>query len=369
MNTPSVARLARRRSLAGRAAALAIALPLVAGCQAATAGTTVPSLEPSVTALPTRSAASAAESPAAPSPSFLEPVQIEPADVIDVAGTSGAIWLTSDGQTVWATGAGELLSIDADTDAVQHLQAPVQLDDTTLTIADDGLWATRWAGGRLYRLDPGTGTVQLEVDMPKAVRVAFIGADLWVGREDEGAMYRVDRVTGEVGSSIISQGAYGIAGLGDLWFAGTNQLLRVDPATGETTASIEYPGETNCSMGGAFPDNVWTACFGGEVIARAAARIDPTANSVAAVAELPPTHGGGIVVIAGQPWFVGAFEGSDGNPYAGLLRLDPETGAIDRFLSLAGVDPDAAVVSADALWVPDEAGHRVLKVDFADMTR
>jgi len=343
--------------------AAALALTLVAGC-GGPPGSPSPTLPPTPTASPPPT-----DSPAPTATvNFPTPVEIVPATVIDVPG-SGTIALTTDGQTLWAGADGAVLRIDAATNAVESLDAPVARDDTTFATASDGLWATRWGGGRLYRLDPATGAVLLEVEMPEAVRVAFVGHDLWVGQEGLGAMTQVDRVTGEISSNVVSWGAYGISGLGDLWFTYGSLLkvLRIDPATGDEKATIDVAGETNCSLGGSFPDNVWTACFGREVITRSASRIDPITNTLATVATLPPSHGGSVIVVDGQPWFVGTFEGSDGEPYAGLLRIDPLSGTIDRFFSLAGADPNLPVVAGNALWVPDEAGSRILRVDFADL--
>jgi streptogramin lyase len=370
-------------------ASAALAIALVTGCGSVTNQTINPSIAPSAsppsstrtaspslapttapsaTAPATTAPATTAPSATATAASFPVPEQIEPAAIIDVPG-SGFISVASDGTSVWAGATGVVLRIDATTNAVERLDAPVARDDTTLTIADDGLWVTQWAGGRLYRLDPATAQVLLEVEMPKAVRVAFVGEEMWVGREDLGSMARVDRVTGEVSSNVVLQGAYGTAGMGDLWFTDDSlKVVRVDPATGDDKATIDFPGETNCTMYASFPDNVWTACFGREVMSRSASRIDPITNTVATVATLPPSHGGSVIVIAGRPWFLGSFEDSDGEPFAGLLRIDAATGAIDRFLALAGADPDPSVVAGNALWIPDEAGDRILKVDFAQLT-
>ena len=209
---------------------------------------------------------------------------LKPSAVIDVPDSTGVIALTTDGKTVWASTNGAIVRIDTATNATRRLTAPTASGDTTLAIAADGLWATRFEGGKLYRLDPQTGAVQLSVDMPRAVRIAFVGSDLWVGREDVGKMFRVDRRTGAVGASL-SQGAYGTAGMGDIWFAsdGSPTILRVDPSTGVTKATIAAPGESNCGIGGPFPDSAWTGCFGREVEPRSAARIDPASNSLAAV--------------------------------------------------------------------------------------
>ena len=344
-------------------AAAALALTLVAGC----AG---PSTSPSPTLPPTPTASPPPTASPAPTATitFPTPVEVEPAAVIDVSG-SGTIALVTDGQTLWAGATGALLRIDVATNAVESFDAPLARDDTTLALADDGLWATLWGGGRLYRLDPATGAVLLEVEMPSAVRIAFVGEDLWVGQESLGSMTQVDRVTGEISSNVVSKGAYGTSGMGDLWFTSGSLLkvLRVDPATGEEKATIEFAGETNCSLFGSFPDNVWTACFGRDVIARSASRIDPITNTVATVAMLPPSHGGSVILIDGQPWFVGTFEGSDRKPVAGLLRIDPLTGSVDRFITVAGVDSDLPVVTGNALWLADEAGSRILRIDLADL--
>jgi hypothetical protein len=110
------------------------------------------------------------------------------------------------------------------------------------------------------------------------------------------------------------------------------------------------------------------SCFGGDIRSRFATRIDPATNTVAAVATVPPSHGGSVAIIEGEPWFVGTFEDAGGNPLGGLLRMDPATGAVERFVSIGPADPNPSVVAAGAIWVPDEAGHRLLKVNAADLS-
>ena len=227
---------------------------------------------------------------------------VEPAAVIDVPGSSGTIAVVTDGTTVWAAGDGAILRIDAATNKVERLPAPTQSDDTTMAFADDGLWVTRWAGHHLYRLDPKTGKVLLSVDLPTPVKIAFVGDDLWVGLENAHKMTLVDRKTGVLGRSV-DAGAYGTSGLGDLWFASDHSttIERVDPASGSVKATIEGKGEDNCNITGEFPDNVWLSCFGRDVRSRSATRIDPATNTVAAVATVPPSHGGSVAIIDGEP--------------------------------------------------------------------
>ena len=294
---------------------------------------------------------------------------VEPSAVIDVPGASGVIAVTTDGTTVWAATNGAILRIDAATNKVERIAAPTQSDDTTMAIADDGLWVSRWAGGHLYRVDPRTGKVLLSVELPSAVTIAFLGDDLWVGNEGAHQMTLVDRKTGVLGRSV-DAGAYGTSGLGDLWFASDHSttIKRVDPASGTVKATIEAKGEDNCGLGGAFPDNVWLSCFGRDVRSRSATRIDPATNTVAAVATLPPTAGGGVAIIDGEAWFLGTFKDPSRKSFGGLLRLDPATGAVERFVSIGPADPDGLVVAGGAIWIPDEGGHRILRVNAADLT-
>ena len=70
-----------------------------------------------------------------------------------------------------------------------------------------------------------------------------------------------------------------------------------------------------------------------------------------------------------EPWFVGLFDDASGNPLGGLVRMDPATGAVDQFASIGPADPNPSVVASGAIWVPDEAGHRVLRVNVADLSR
>ena len=167
------------------------------------------------------------------------------------------------------------------------------------------------------------------------------------GSRTRDKMTLVDRKTGVLGRSV-DAGAYGTSGLGDLWFASDHSttIERVDPASGSVKATIEGKGEDNCSITGEFPDNVWLSCFGRDVRSRSATRIDPATNTVAAVATVPPSHGGSVAIIDGEPWFVGLFDDDERNPAGGLLRMDPATGAVERFVSIGPADPADSVVAS-----------------------
>jgi streptogramin lyase len=296
--------------------------------------------------------------------------ELTPAAVIPVAG-SGVISTATDGKTIWAVSPAALLKVDVNTNAVESVDAPVLPDDTTLALADDGLWVARWAGGKLYRLDPQTGEVQLEAPLPSAVNIQFLGDDMWVGQESKHSMFKVDRSTGEIDPTTQLDGsAYATAGAGQFWFVDHQMVKSIDPETKEVTPVFDITGESNCArgVGGNFPEAVWTGCFERDLIERSIARINLATKTVTALVNLPPTNGGGVTTIGDHDWFYGGFKDTDGKPIAGLLRIDPQTAQVDRFFSVTGADLDGVFTTGDALWMVDEVGHVRFKLNIADLS-
>jgi hypothetical protein len=300
-------------------------------------------------------------------------VSVEPDAVVDVPNASGVIGLATDGSTVWAAGQGELLRIDGASGRVDHLPAPVATDDTSLLWADDGLWVARWNPGKVYRLDPTTGAIELAIDLPYAVNPQLVGTDLWVGRDDRGEMVKVDRATGALGTSI-SQGAHGLSSQGAMWFSGGTDppmVIRVDPASGATVVTIQVPPGTGCGVGAltgetTFPgDWLFTSgCRAATAETRPFTRIDPRTNTVVGTIELPATYGADPVSAGAETWFAGSFLGADGAQNGGIVLLDPLEGYTGQaWFSLPGVVPDGGLGVGRSIWIPDRAGHRVLRYD------
>ena len=144
-------------------ATAALAVGLVAGCASgvhvdstmltpppATAAGETPG---SKTQAPTSSAQAPSSSPrpsAHPSPTpnatlaatptpRVEWTELQPSAVIHVAVSNGYLPSVTDGDTIWVGANGVLLKINARTNAVTKLAAPVMPDDTTLALADEGL--------------------------------------------------------------------------------------------------------------------------------------------------------------------------------------------------------------------------------------
>jgi hypothetical protein len=51
-----------------------------------------------------------------------------------------------------------------------------------------------------------------------------------------------------------------------------------------------------------------------------------------------------------------------------LLIVAFLTGAVERFVSIGFADAAIPVIAGGALWFSDEAGHRILRVNVADLS-
>jgi hypothetical protein len=248
----------------------------------------------------------------------------------------------------------------------------VAADDTSFLLADEGLWAARWSLSKLYRLDPATGAVELDVDVASPVSPTLVGDQLWLGRERLGDMVRVDRVTGAVGDVVPPGGpfgAYPYATPDSLWFTRDGTVTRIDPQTGATIATFELPAGSDCGVGGPFPDAVYAGpCFEMVATDRTFARIDPATNSVLSTTVLPRVHGAGPFIVNGQVWFLGSFDDANGKGFGGMVRVDADSGAADQWVSLGDIDPDGSLFTHDgAMWIPADGGHRIQRYDVTSL--
>lgn len=304
---------------------------------------------------------------------------LTPTAVIDLAGmVMDTIPLTSDGTDVWIGVDGAVIHVDGRTNATVRLDvANMATGNGDISIASDGLWIADYHGGRIERVDPGTGAVELQASVAEPPHFWFlVGEDLWLGTGGNaaGGMYRVDRETGALGSKI-GANSIGVAfGLGEIWSGewdgvegghyASNLVTRVDPGTGDLTGTIDVPPGAGCAVAGEFPDNIWAGCpadFGTCPANRIAVRIDPSTNKVATTARI---CGNVAFVLNGTPWFSAGRK--DGNDTANsLVAVDAATGQLLAQLDLGKVDWDVMVLTDTALWISDEQGDRVLRYDLA----
>jgi hypothetical protein len=149
------------------------------------------------------------------------------------------------------------------------------------------------------------------------------------------------------------------AGEGSVWVGAiandggcSGAIHRVDPASGETVATIPVEGIGHWEVGGGGidvdPGGVWVAgdvCGpgGNGVILQ---RIDPTTNEVTLVADLGAGLVGDVDATTDAVW-VTALRNQD----AELLRIDPGTGNIEATIPMSSSYVRGVLAAGGAVWV------------------
>jgi streptogramin lyase len=226
----------------------------------------------------------------------------------DVVTTGGQLWIAD-------YGAGEVLAVDLATgevaERIGNLDGPCGLqvlggslwftvDDGiarldiasgVVTTADLGggafpgsgkpLWASRFGGAEVGRVDPETGEVRRWITLPggstedKPIAAGF--GSVWVGHGLAGRLYRLDPRTGEIQAEIeVASPSRLLVTDDSVWLTSfaTGAVERVDPATNQVIYHAELGGTPNGITQG------FGAIWVGETTLRHLYKIDPAATSV-----------------------------------------------------------------------------------------
>ncbi len=216
---------------------------------------------------------------------------------------------------------------------------------------------------------------------PAPSQIAVGAGGVWVlGQDASGAtVRRLDPATGRVRRVIQVGGtATGLAaGAGAVWVMRGSELLRVDPASGEVTASGRVCGRGTPIAG---REGVWVggACVPGETVSTGLAvaspgvvyRIDPaTARPVGAPLRVPGLSLGGGALAGGVLWIDAFSEDADLRSGGGAVPFDPATGA-QRGPGTGLVSRGAIVpVGAARVWAGDATRLRQLLPRTREITR
>lgn len=208
----------------------------------------------------------------------------------------------------------------------------------------------------LVRIDPATNAVSATIALPDRLCQGMVaGADrIWVCATD--ALVSIDPVAGTIAETVPVTGTsafYRMAeGGGRIWALGTGSfvsdtVIRLDPDSLEVST---FPaGGTIGGMTYAF-DALWLA----QPVAGTVLRMDPvTGETRTLIGGLPtPTQ-----VVAGDGSLWVTLHGGDEDQalpgQAQVLRLDPETGAVQAELAVGGSPRGGVdiIVGEDAAWV------------------
>jgi len=267
----------------------------------------------------------------------------------------GILGLATGDGAAWVTTGNAVLRIDSRTDRARQVLSDPGASLTGIAFGAGSLWVED-AGG-ILQLDPVTGKVTARIRV-RAALLAFGEGALWAlgSIGGAGSLVRIDPRTNAVRSFPLPPGkTWGLAaGEGAVWISVAmpppTGLLRVDPATGRVTARIS--GDHLFGQVAAGDGAVWASD------GAAVSRIDPRTGQVTATAPLlspfpvsgesPVLNGWGLLAVApGVVWVTRA----PGTRHASVLRIGPRTGHLTEAGLPVGREPQAAAASGTTLWV------------------
>jgi glutamine cyclotransferase len=155
----------------------------------------------------------------------LDPVSGETMRSIDVAAHAGTAF---DGQHLFQIAEARIHKIDPKTGRVlATIPAPGGGGDSGLAWADGTLWVGQYRDRKIHQIDPETGVTLRTIESNRFVTgVTWIDGELWHGtwENDESELRRIDPATGEVLEQLEMPAGSNVSGLesdgGDQFFCG-----------------------------------------------------------------------------------------------------------------------------------------------------
>ncbi len=289
-----------------------------------------------------------------------------PADTVKL---QGAVDVAEGEDAIWVSGFGVVSRVDPTTDRVVATVETKGVEDFS-RVADGlgAVWVTA-DGGVLYRIDPATNQVAATIQIGGVVGgVDTGGGYVWVARSDgsPGTVVRVDPATDRIAGGPIEVGPGPIEVLyayGALWVANTSpaSVVRVDPVTEQVTTeawSSDLPGRLAAGHG-----SIWEASGGDSVI-----RADPATGRT--LATIPVPRASSVAIGDGRVWVLGSPESSRPNLFypvkgtAALWQIDPSTNrVVGGSVHLDALGPIALAAGDGSVWVADYEGQAISRFD------
>jgi glutamine cyclotransferase len=176
--------------------------------------------------------------------------RVQPAEIVreygPFPGAGHVHGVTHDGTHVWFATGHQLHALDpASGTLARELEVPADAGT-----AFDGRHLFQIGNGRIRKIDPGTGAVVASIPAPGNGHdsgLAWAAGTLWVGQYQARKIYQVDPETGAILRTIKSNRfVTGVTWVeGELWHGtwegDTSDVRRIDPATGQVRARLELP--------------------------------------------------------------------------------------------------------------------------------
>ena len=153
----------------------------------------------------------------------LDPATGKPQRSIDVAAHAGTAF---DGKHLFQIAEDRIQKIDPESGRVlATIPAPAGGGDSGLAWAEGSLWVGDYRGRSIHQIDPDTGKVVRTIESKRFVTgVTWVDGELWHGtwEGDESDLRRIDPATGEVLEQLDMPAGTGVSGLES---DGGNQLF------------------------------------------------------------------------------------------------------------------------------------------------
>ena len=144
----------------------------------------------------------------------VDPASGKPGRAIDVAAHAGTAW---DGRFLYQIAEAQIHKIDPESGrVVASIPAPGGGGDSGMAWAEGSLWVGEYRARRIHQIDPATGKVLRTIETRRFVTgVTWVDGELWHGTwEDEASdLRRVDPETGDVLEQLDMPAGIGVSGL------------------------------------------------------------------------------------------------------------------------------------------------------------
>ena len=225
-----------------------------------------------------------------------------------LASRAGAVWVTD-------TADDAVDRLDPGTHTIRQT-VPVGSGPGGIAFGDGSIWVTNGLSATVSRIDPVVNRVVDTVRVGNdPAGIVYADRSIWVANTGDDTITKIDVTTDRPAKTIDVAATELAVGDGTLWATQTdaNQVVRIDPSTGDVQSIAVGNGPTGIAFGSG---SVWVAnSLDGTVT-----RIDPETNTVVAVT----TVGNGPTAVAIDPdgvWVSNRFDGT-------LVRLDPRTNQV-----------------------------------------
>jgi hypothetical protein len=337
------------RFASGFAGAAAIALVVVTmgivlsltGTGPSSTATPIPTSSPSPS--PTPSPSSSTGAPPSPVSTTLGSSS---ARVLSLGTDAAPIAVTEAFGSIWVANihANEVRRFDP---ATMAEQARIDVPSAAwFAVADGALWVTHQNGRALSRIDPASNTVVANVgDVPPCAAPVVAFDSLWQSACDARVILRIDPATNEVLDRIPSEGHLFLTFAGDRLIAlGVDGAASLDPETGKFTP-LPNPDAVGAEILASDGDTVWIPT------PTSLLRVDPASGETIATLDYP-----GVRAIAfgnGSAWLTTAES---------VVEIDLATNEARRTIPVPG-NPLVPAVYDNALWVTDFDSSLLWRVD------